>query len=120
MSGFDTFNFSARIKPFPAGLSRVGWQTKSLNCRQVEYRVDASGRVGRRLAGDPEFYYSNTASFSAFCTFYVKGERYGLTLVVVKGRLAALEQEGVDDEPALHDKGWDISESEILDEQHDA
>jgi hypothetical protein len=113
LGSFDRVSFSSHLKPFPAGLSRDGWQTKSLDCRQVEYRVDASGRVGRLTPDDSEYFYSDTASFSASCKWYGDNERHYLTMVVANGRLVALAQEGVDDEPELHNRGWDTSESEI-------
>jgi hypothetical protein len=107
MGMFDTFNFSSQFGQFPAGLPREGWQTKDLDSALNVYWVDAFGRVARKTNWEEQYFFSDTACFTARIYQDVDGRWVDLELVVTTGEVL-LVKECAEPEDGVVEPDWNI------------
>lgn len=114
MGTFDTFRFSKHLEMFPEGLPRGNWQTKDLDSAMMEYWVDRTGRVARKIwsgTGEHQYFHNDSAHFTAYIYQYREKQMTTLKIRVEFGFLKAILVEG---EPAENDEdepGWTIPAS---------
>ena len=114
----DTFEFSQDFEPFPEGLPRKAWQTRSLDCAMADYWVANNGRVARRQFLSDDYFASDTVCFTAYLFHSRKGVRFDLKIVVAHGRILGLRQEREPEAGKTEDE-WTIPVSGPDAERHD-
>jgi hypothetical protein len=107
MGMFDTVNFSSKFRDFPEGLPRNGWQTKDLDCALDEFWVNSAGRVARKSFSQDQYFFSDTACFTAQIYQDVDGRWVELELVVTTGEVL-LVKECAGPEEGMTEPDWNI------------